>query len=295
MDSGFISSATTAASCLPISSTGDRAPSSAEHHVQDVFAAVLAQAGKQGYASAEPLSDPTSLPEEITSSWERWFDECGRGRYTFQAGPGNPSVRDHKTAEDLKEDYGQILSNAYQGGGYADPSAYLKSLSAEDMEAIQQVQHLAEPIHVAALSDEAALNLLLPPGSQVDENRDGLTAIGAAYTLQFPNSNTPREARDAWEAATADLPESERMMHELQMCLPVTLANMHCDANGNFVRCSNPGDADWVNPMAAADYSYVDAANDWLNYLDSFKNQMPVARYESDVNFWTTFRDNLLR
>lgn len=300
MYGGTVSSspAFNATSSSSASNTG-RPGQTAEHRLQDLFATVLAQSGKQGYASAEPLTESatateaSSLNERITASWEDWFSETGQTRYSFQAGPANPSVRAGKNADDLKHDYGRILSEAYNQGGYATPTDYLKSLSQEDLKTIQQVHHLADSIQVTELSDEAALNLLLPPSAQVDENRDGLTAVGAAYTIRFPNSNTPKHVRDAWEAATANLPDSERITYELNMCLPLLTANLHCDANGTFVRASNPGDADWVNPMASADYSYVDAADGWLQYLDAFKSQMSVDRYEQDVHFWTSFRDHL--
>lgn len=58
---------------------------------------------------------------------------------------------------DLRVDYRQILTNAYQRGGYADPSSYLKSLSQEELATIQQVHHLADPISTGSLSSEAAL------------------------------------------------------------------------------------------------------------------------------------------
>lgn len=277
------------------SSTKASPQAAAEHQIRDVFTSVLEEAGRTGYASAQALSEDASLEKEITSSWGGWFEEFGRTHYTYQAGSESPSVRKDKTAVDLKQDYGRILSNAYAKGGYATPSTYLKSLSAEDLGAIQQVQHLADPINVANLSEEASLNLLLPPGTQVDENRDGLTAIGAAYTIQFPNSNTPKDVSDAWEAAIADVPESQRLTFEFQACMPLITANIHCDANGNFIRSSNPGDADWVNPMASPSYSYKDAADNWLDYLDQFKNQIPAEQYQRDLGFWTAFRDALSR
>ena len=34
------------------------------------------------------------------------------------------------------------------------------------------------------------------------------------------------------------------MTYELEMCLPLLTANLHCDAHGPFVRASNPGDVD---------------------------------------------------
>ena len=53
------------------------------------------------------------------------------------------------------------------------------------------------------------------------------------------------------------------------------------------------GDADWVNPMASGDYSYQKAAEDYLEYLDYFKYQIPKDQYERGMAFWTEFQENL--
>lgn len=276
----------------------ERKPSTseaAERNLQDVFSAVLEQVGRAGYESAQPLSqDSSSLETEVGSSWEQWFNEFSQKRYSFVADAGSPSVREDKSANDLQQDFKAILLDAYQHGGYATPKAYLQSLSSEQLRAIQQVQYLADPIQVSDLSEEASLNLLLPPDAQVDEDHDGLTAVGAAYTIRFPDSRTPSKVRDAWESATKDLSESDRLTYELQMAMPLLTVNMHFHSDGQYVGSSQPGDADWINPMASDDFSYVDAATGWLEYLERFKNQMPPEQYQKDRSFWSSFRSNLL-
>jgi hypothetical protein len=286
------------ASCVSKSSLEDPVRVSSKHRtsvrqVQDVFAAVLEQVGREGYASAQPLPESISVTEAVRSSWENWFNEFSSTRYTFTAGSGSPSVRENKTASDLLTDYQQILVSAYEGGGYASPESFLKKLSREELATIQQVHHLADPIQTVSLSSEAALNLLLPPDAQVDENRDGLTAVGAAYTIRFPDSNTPSNVRMAWEATTKDMPEQDRMLHVMQLSSQLLTANMHFDDNGQYLRSSEPGDADWVNPQLSADFSFKKQAHAWLEYLNRFSAQMPPEQYQRDTKFWTTFRDNL--
>ncbi|MFN7891944.1 MAG: hypothetical protein ACK5OC_16750, partial [Pirellula sp.] len=227
-----------------------------DRQVQDVFAAVLEQVGREGFASAQPLPESISVTEAVRSSWENWFNEFSSTRYTFTAGSGSPSVRENKTASDLLTDYQQILVSAYEGGGYASPKSFLKKLSRQELATVQQVHHLADPIQTDSLSSEAALNLLLPPDAQVDENRDGLTAVGAAYTIRFPDSNTPSNVRMAWEATTKDMNEQERMLYVMQLSSQLLTANMHFDDNGQYLRSSEPGDADWVNPQLSADFSF---------------------------------------
>ena len=264
-----------------------------DRHVQDVFASVLEQAGREGFASAEPLPESVSVLEEVKSSWDQWFSEFSSTRYTFIAGSGSPSVRENKMAEDLRTDYQQILVNAYENGGYASPESFLKKLSSEELATIQQVHHLADPIRTDSLSSEAALNLLLPPDAQVDENRDGLTAVGAAYTIRFPDSNTPSNVRMAWEATTKDMSEQDRMLHVMQMSSQLLTANMHFDKDGQYIRSSEPGDADWVNPQLSANFSFKKQAHDWLEYLNRFSAQMPPEQYQRDTKFWSSFRDHL--
>ena len=273
--------------------TTSNAKDSAEQNLQDVFSTVLEQVGREGFASSQSLSSSDNLAEQIGTSWDQWFNTFSTTRYSFVPGSGSPSVQENKTAVDLRQDYKQILVDAYQKGGYVTPKAYVQSLSSDELRTIQQVQHLADSIVADKLTEESSLNLLLPPDTQVDANRDGLTAVGAAYTLRFPDSNTPLNVRDAWNAATAELPEQDRMTYELQMVSQVLFANMHFDSNGQFLRSSQPGDADWINPMSSPNFSYASQANGWLDYLDRFKNQMPVEQYQSDLKFWTAFRDEL--
>lgn len=266
----------------------------AQEQLQSVFTAVLQQAGRTGYASAEPLAEGAELPAEISRGWHDWFDQFSASRYSFQAGVDNPSVQVGKGATVVRDEYESILLNAYKQGGYASPEQYLKSLSTEELKTVQQVHHLAQPIDTTSLSTEASLNLLLPPSAQVDVDHNGLTAIGAGLMVQFPNSDTPRKVRDAWNAAIENVAEGDRLTLQMQMMMPLLTANLKVDEKGQFVRSVQPGDADWTNPMHSPDFSYERAASEWLDYLDRFKNQMSPERYASDTSFWTDFR-NLLR
>ncbi|MFN7734489.1 MAG: hypothetical protein ACK52S_04365 [Pirellula sp.] len=262
-------------------------------HTQDVFAAVLEQVGRKGYTSAQSVDDSSISSDSIAGTWDDWFQEFCSTRYSFIAGSDSPSVREGKTATDLRDDYKKILCNAYNNGAYADPQSYVRKLSSEDLSAIQQVHHLANPIQPSSLSAEASLNLLLPPDAQVDENLDGLTDVGAATTFRFPDSNTPSEVRKAWEATTQELSDEDRMLYQMQIGSQLLLANMHFDENGEYLGSSEPGDADWVNPQASPDFSYRQQATKWLDYLDHFSSQIAPEQYQRDHAFWSNFRNNL--
>ncbi len=248
-----------------------------EHHLQSVFSAVLEQAGQQGYASAEPVAADLPLETAVQSSWQSWFDSVSTTRYSFVAGSDSPSVRENKSADDLRTDYSQILSQAYREGGYVSPKSFLQKLSTEQLSAIQQVQHLADPIRVSNLTEEGALNLLLPPDTQVDMNNDGLTSVGIAQTIRFPDSQTPTAVRDAWEIASADLDDTQVSIYRLMLSRHMA----SIDGIGHTAAASSSVD------------TYLQRTDGWLDYLEMFKSRMPIDQYLRDKQFWTSFRDEI--
>ena len=252
---------------------------STEKNLQSAFSSLLREVGREGYASVESTSSSSDIQKETVSAWEQWFDEVATTRYTFEAGNGNPSVRENKTASDLKQDYRDVVTQAYERGGYVTPVAFLQTLSTAELATIQQVQHLADPIQVNQLSEEAALNLLLPPDTQVDSDGNGLTSVGAAQTIRFPDSRTPAKVRGAWEEATASLSESDRMIYVLQV------AGIYSPNDSESAGKANS------NTVA----SFSEKASRWLEYLEYFKAQIPPEQYERDQNFWSSFRDALQR
>lgn len=254
-----------------------------EHAVQDVFSAILAEVGREGYASAQAVADDQPMAEQITACWSDWFDgERQGGRYATRT-----------EAEALKQSYGEILVRAYEEGGHAAPKDFLASLSKDELAVVQHVHALADRIQVESLSEEGALNLLVPPAAQVDLNRDGLTQSGAAYGFRFPDSTTPPEVVQAWEEATAGMSWGEQAVYQMQMKMPLLTANIVCDRDGRFLHRREPGDPDFVNPMASAGYSYLNATQEHLDYLETFRNQMPIEQYERDKAFWAMFQERL--
>ncbi len=109
--------------------------------------------------------------------------------------------------------------------------------------------------------------------------------------MKLPPNYRPRAVADAWEEATAGF--SERMTRELQMTSDILLANIRVDDNGRFLSRSEPGDADFVNPMASSDYSYLNKARKAIESLEYFKGQTPPDQYARDHSFWTTFETAL--
>lgn len=254
-----------------------------DHHAQNAFSAVLTEAGRKGYASAEAPDAQQPLTESITTSWDTWFTGELSGRYQRVAKP-----------DELKQTFGEILVRAHEEGGYIDPKGFLQQLSRDELAAVQNVQGLASGINVGALTEEGALNLLLPPAAQVDLNHDGLTRNGAAYGGRFPDSNTPTAVVTAWEEATEGMDTGELLMAQFQMISPTILANMVFDENGTFSHRNEPGDPDFKNPMAADNFSYVGVTKDRLTHLEYMKNEISAEQYERQSSFWSKFQKLLI-
>ncbi|MEQ8786996.1 MAG: hypothetical protein RIC55_11880 [Pirellulaceae bacterium] len=256
----------------------------ADKSLQSVFAEVLAEAGREGWRSAPPLESEAPLEDAVTQTWNDWF-QVSRGR--FDDLPASPSQ--------LQQDFGSLLVEAREAGAYAAPQAFLRTLSSERLETVRHVHRLAAPIQVDGLTEEGALNLLLPPAAQIDLNFDGLTQSGVGYGIRFPDSRTPPQVAEAWQAATADLDFGERAVRQLQMKSDVLLANIHVDAEGRFSHRVEPGDPAFVNPQAAPGYSFVQLTQDRLEAIELFKNQTPPEQHQRDREFWTAFRRQLLQ
>ncbi|EMI45561.1 hypothetical protein [Rhodopirellula sp. SWK7] len=253
-----------------------------QQEIQSVFSAVLESVGKQGYESAAPIESDVPLEEQIQDSWDGWYQLERVGRYRSAEAPA-----------ELGGKFAAVIDRAYREGGYADPKSFLNTLSKDELKTVQNVHWLANSIDVNSLSEEGALNLLIPPAAQVDLNRDGLTQSGLAYGIRFPDSTTPKEVADAFEDATAGMSEMDKSLHVLHMKMPVLLANIHLNSDGTFSHQVEPGDPEFRNPMLEEGYSYSNAAREWIEYLDYFKNTMDPRRYESERAFWTDFQSRL--
>jgi len=259
-----------------------------QRDLQSVFSDVLAEAGREGFRSAEPTTGDAPTSEEITNTWKNWLAVDGRSRYR------GVDRADQKTVDQSLDTFNALLIQAVDANAYAAPEAFLGQLDASQLSAIQQVHHLAQPINVDQLNLEGSLNLLLPPPAQVDLDNDGLTQSGVGQSIRFPDSRTPPATADAWYEATASLSSGERAIRELQMKVDVLFANIHLDAEGRFSHRTEPGDPDWVNPMASPDYSYVNKTRDTLASIEYFKSQTPPAQYARDLQFWSEFQSALV-
>ncbi|MEH6652442.1 MAG: hypothetical protein V7707_20695 [Motiliproteus sp.] len=118
------------------------------------------------------------------------------------------------------EDFATLLDKARdQREQNISAKQVLSKLSAEEMKLLQQATSLANPIQVNTLSNEGATNLLAQPDKtgMVDLNNDGIVEVGIGKMITFPPVNAPAHVQDAWDKATENMSEGDKMTMQLHM------------------------------------------------------------------------------
>jgi len=118
------------------------------------------------------------------------------------------------------DDFTELLNKANQQLEQ-DRSAkqVLSDMSGDELALLQKATSLADSINVSSLSNEGAVNLLAQPDKtgMVDLNNDGLVEIGKAKMVTFPPLNAPHSIHAAWEKATKNMAEGDKMIMQLHM------------------------------------------------------------------------------
>ena len=167
-------------------------------------------------------------------------------------------------SSDEQSAFATILDKAHDSAA-GSPKTFLNSLSSNEMEILRKVHSLADPISIAGLDTEGAANLLEAPGEAQDLNNDGLLSIGAGKIWQYPPPNAPAAVKQAWEEATAGIPESEKWMMMAPFMISTISANMKADGSGLY----EPGEDGYRNIYAEAGFSYTKQVQDLLASVGS--------------------------
>lgn len=124
-------------------------------------------------------------------------------------------------SQDEIQQFTDLLNEAKSQQGSAIEQ--LKAMSAQELALLQKANSLADPINIAALSEEGAANLISQPDNsdKVDLNNDGIVEVGEGRSIVFPPVNAPDHVKAAWQDATAGLDETDKMMLELHMHIAV--------------------------------------------------------------------------
>ncbi|WP_432472943.1 hypothetical protein [Amphritea sp. HPY] len=118
------------------------------------------------------------------------------------------------------DDFSELLNKAHQQQSQ-DRSAkqVLAEMSGDELALLQKATSLASNINVSSLSNEGAINLLAQPDKtgMVDLNNDGVVEIGIAKMVTFPPVNAPDSVHQAWDKATENMAEGDKMIMQLHM------------------------------------------------------------------------------
>lgn len=177
------------------------------------FEAALSAAGQNETATL--TQPPTQPPASLTTLGGKRYSLSGltADYQEWRTGYERNVFADRRQAVDSQSGpYLALLEKASAGNAMADPKAFLKSLSASELQTLQTIHSLADPINPDGLTDEGAQNLILPPNRAEDVDHDGFNMVGLAKTWQFPPSDAPESVRQAWKAATKDLSGSDLMI-----------------------------------------------------------------------------------
>lgn len=188
-----------------------------------------------------------------------------------------------------QQEFSAILARVSAGSVGSDPKAFLNSLSNDDRELLRKVHCLAEPIAVNSLDFEGAYNLLTAPGEAQDLNNDGFMNIGAARMWQYPPPNAPASVKQAWEEATAGVPESEKWLKMAPFLAATATANLKADNSGFY----EPEETGYRNIYAEPGFSYTRQVQDLLSMMDRLKGQS-IARLQEDKAFLQSFLQALV-
>ncbi|MDK9717871.1 MAG: hypothetical protein OEL57_08185 [Trichlorobacter sp.] len=191
-------------------------------------------------------------------------------------------------SETEREEFAAILARAATGNAGNNPKAFLNSLSSNDREILRKVHCLADPISINMLDFEGAYNLLTAPGEAQDLDNDGLLSIGAGKMWQYPPPNAPAAVKQAWEEATAGIPESEKWLAMAPFMAASASANIKPDLSGFY----EPGEAGYRNIYAEPNFSYTRQVRDILSMMDRFKGQHD-AHYQKNKEFLLSFLKEL--
>lgn len=118
------------------------------------------------------------------------------------------------------DNFSDLLDKAHsQQADRKSAKTILTDMTASELQLLQKATSLANPIQVSSLSKEGAMNLLAQPDKtgMVDLNNDGLVEVGAAKMITFPPVNSPEHVKEAWNKATENMNEKDKMILEFRL------------------------------------------------------------------------------
>ncbi|MDP3479343.1 MAG: hypothetical protein Q8R88_06200 [Desulfoprunum sp.] len=194
--------------------------------------------------------------------------------------------KDHRAeVTEVSDLFKQVIDKAAASGGYDDPQTFINNLSPAELDALQHIHCLADPIIPQELSKEGALNLLYSPDQAKDINNDGILSTGLAAGWSYPPPNAPEAVKNAWKEATAGLSDMEVAMKMGPFMTAELSANFKPDGSGFYF----PGEPGHRNIYAEPNFSYTKQVEDCLEMINKFK----PSNYEEEKVLLQSFLGSL--
>jgi len=130
------------------------------------------------------------------------------------------TLQNRGLSEQQMNDFSILLDKANeQLDKQSSAKQVMENMSAAELNLLQKATSLANPISIQSLSNEGARNLLAQPDGKglVDNNNDGIVEIGASRTIRFPPVNAPASVHKAWEQASENMSEGDKLTLQLHM------------------------------------------------------------------------------
>lgn len=227
-------------------------------------------------------SEKSAEKSEEFAALEASFYEWRGGLDTSH--PLNRPRFDEVTAE--SDRFLDIVEKAVDDGGFSNPTEFLKGLSGDELETLRVMHSLADPIDPSGVSEEGALNLILPISERRDIDNDGFVETGKSVGWSFPPVNAPQSVHDAWDKTTEGMSFSEKMMAEA-MFLP---AMIRVDESGNVSEIER---SEANNPYAKDGFSFSRFIENRLEGVEAFKFHMTGEQYAFQKGTLTDFLSEL--
>lgn len=175
-----------------------------------------------------------------------------------------------------------------------EAKAFLKSLSSDQLEALQVAHCLADPINIDTLSDEGAINLLLSEDSQLDVNNDGMVEVGIGVSFRMPPPNASDEVKAAWQDMTEGMDEKDLMIMQFYFISDFLTANIKTNQAGEVIGFYSHEDQEWTNPYADTSFSWKGQARKMLDNVEASKQYMSHEQYSQTKDFFIDWQATLI-
>lgn len=179
-----------------------------------------------------------------------------------------------------------IVEKAVMENGYSDPLRFVQGLSGGELNTLK-VMHSTGDLDPATMTEEGALNLILPFNERQDIDNDGFVEKGHGVGWTYPPVNAPQTVHDAWDKATEGMTDGEEMMAQAAF-FPSML--WRDEVTGEVMEVER---FEANNPYARTNFSYANSVQLRLESLEAFKHDISAEQYEFKKGFLTRFRDEL--